>query len=141
MDGGLFEALSGWVEARNADDPDGLRKAHVAIRGCIEVTAGILEGILAGLKKEIEEIKAKLRNPEDRQALIKDMRGKQAQAQEIELYMSSALGRFSPERFGQEVSWAWLDVATVAGVGDLMGVFLRQYNVNTPNSSMFYANL
>ncbi len=141
MDGGLFEALSGWVEARNADDPEGLRKAHVAIRGCIEVTAGMLEGILAGLRKEIEEIKAKLRNPEDRQTLINEMRGKQAQAQEIELYMSSALGRFSPERFGQEVSWAWIDVATVAGVGDLMGVFLRQYNVNTPNSSMFFANL
>ncbi len=140
-DGGLFEALSGWVEARNADDPEGLRKAHVAIRGCIEVTAGMLEGILAGLRKEIEEIKGKLRNPEDRQALIKEMRGRQAQAQEIEIYMSSALGRFSPERFGQEVSWAWLDVATVAGVGDLMGVFLRQYNANTPNSSMFFANL
>lgn len=141
MDGGLFEALSSWVEARNADDPDGLRNAHIAIRGCIEVTAGMLEGILAGLRKEIEEIKGKLRNPEDRKALIKEMRGKQAQALEIELYMSSALGRFSPERFGQEVSWAWLDVATVAGVGDLMGVFLRQYNVNTPNSSMFFANL
>ena len=140
-DGGLFEALSGWVEARNADDPDGLRKAHVAIRGCIETTAGMLEGALAGLRKDIEEIKGKLRNPEDRQALIKEMRGKQTQAHEIELYMSSALGRFSPERFGQEVSWAWLDVATVAGVGDLMGVFLRQYNGNTPNSSMFYANL
>jgi hypothetical protein len=140
-DGGLFEALSGWVEARNDGDPDGLREAHVAIRGCIELTAGMLEGILAGLRMEIEEIKGKLRNPEDRQALIKDMRGKQAQAQEVELYMSSALGRFSPERFGQEVSWAWLDVATVAGVGDLMGVFLRQYNVNTPNSSMFFANL
>jgi len=140
-DGGLFEALSDWVEARNADDPDGLRKAHVAIRGCIEVTAEMLEGTLAGLRKEIAEIKAKLRNPEDRQALIKEMRGKQAQAHEIELYMSSALGRFSPERFGQEVSWAWLDVATVSGVGDLMGVFLRQYSGNTPNSSMFFANL
>jgi hypothetical protein len=133
--------LSGWVEARNDGDPVGLREAHVAIRGCIEVTARMLEGILAGLKMEIEEIKGRLRDPENRQALIKEMRGKQAQAQEVELYMSSALGRFSPERFGQEVSWAWLDVATVAGVGDLMGVFLRQYNVNTPNSSMFFANL
>jgi hypothetical protein len=140
-DSGLFEALNSWVEARNAKDPDRLRKAHVAIRGCIEVTAGRLEGILAGLRQEIKEIKAKLRNPEDRQSLIKEMRGKQTYAQEIELYMSSALGRFSPERFGQEVSWAWLDVATVAGVGDLMGVFLRQYNENTPNTSMFFANL
>jgi hypothetical protein len=140
-DGGLFEALSGWVEARNTGDPDGLREAHVAIRGCIEATAGMLEDILSGLRAEIEDIKGSLRNPGDRQTMIQEMRRKQAQAQEIELYMSSALGRFSPERFGQEVSWAWLDVATVAGVGDLMGVFLRQYNENTPNSSMFYANL
>jgi hypothetical protein len=140
-DGGLFEALSGWVEARNTGDPNGLRESHVAIRGCIEATAEMLENILSRLKEEIEDIKGRLKNPEDRQTLILEMRRKQAQAQEIELYMSSALGRFSPERFGQEVSWAWLDIATVAGVGDLMGVFLRQYSENTPNSSMFYANL
>jgi hypothetical protein len=118
-----------------------LRESHVAIRGCIEATAEMLENILSRLKEEIEDIKSRLKNPEDRQTLIQEMRRKQAQAQEIELYMSSALGRFSPERFGQEVSWAWLDIATVAGVGDLMGVFLRQYSENTPNSSMFYANL
>jgi hypothetical protein len=140
-DGGLFEALSSWVDARNSSDPDGLRDAHVAIRGCIEATARMLEDILSKLRAEIEDIKGRLGNPGDRQILIQEMRRKQAQAQEIELYMSSALGRFSPERFGQEVSWAWLDIATVAGVGDLMGVFLRQYSENTPNSSMFYANL
>lgn len=141
IDGELFEALGDWVEARNADDPEGLRNAHVAIRDFIEMTAGRLEATLVCLRKEIEEIKAKLRDPEDRQALIKDMRGKQVQVQEIECYMSSAMGRFSPERFGQEVSWAWFDIATVAGVRDLLGVFLRQYNKNTPNSLMFYANL
>ncbi|MBL7078875.1 bacillithiol biosynthesis BshC [Candidatus Bathyarchaeota archaeon] len=140
-DGGLFEALSSWVEARNSGDPDGLRGAHIAIRGCIEATAGMLEDTLSGLKAEIEDIKGSLRKPGDRKTLIQEMRRKQTQAQEIELYMSSALGKFSPERFGQEVSWAWLDVATVAGVGDLMGVFLRQYSENTPNSSMFYVNL
>jgi hypothetical protein len=140
-DGRLFEALSSWVDARNSSDPDGLREAHIAIRRCIEATAGMLEDILYKLRSEIEEIKGKLKNPEDRQTLVQEMQRKQAQAQEIELYMSSALGRFSPERFGQEVSWAWLDIATVAGVGDLMGVFLRQYSENTPNSSMFYANL
>jgi hypothetical protein len=141
IDERLFEALSGWVEARNTDDSDRLKEAHVAIRGCIEATAGMLEEILAGLRTEIEGIKQRLKDPGDRRTLIKEMREKQAQAQQIELYMSSALGRFSPERFGQEVSWAWLDVAVVAGVGDLMGVFLRQYNENTPNSSMFFANL
>jgi len=138
---GLFDALSDWVEARNAGDPDALSQAHVAIRGCIDGTDGSLRATLDSLKAEIDEIKEKLRNPGDRQALIAEMRGKQAETQMIELYLSSALGRFSPERFGQEVSWAWFDVATVAGIGDLMGVFLRQYNEHTPNSSMFFANL
>jgi len=69
------------------------------------------------------------------------MRGKQKEAHEIEVYLSSAFGRFSPERFGQEVSWAWLDLAVASGVGDLMGAYLREYNGHTPNSSMFFVNL
>ncbi len=141
MDERLFEALSGWVEARNAGDAEALRNAHVEIRGVIEGVDEKLVSELDALKAEIDSIKQRLRNPENRQALIREMREKQASAQEIETYLSSALGRFSPERFGQEVSWAWLDVAVVTGLGDLMGVFLRQYNGDTPNSSVFFANL
>jgi hypothetical protein len=141
MDERLFEALSHWVEARNASDAEALRNAHVEIRGVIEGVDEKLVRELHALTAEIDSIKRKLRDPENRQALITEMRGKQALAQEIEVYLSSALGRFSPERFGQEVSWAWLDVAVVTGLGDLMGAFLRQYNGDTPNSSMFFANL
>jgi len=141
MDETLFSALSGWVEARNAGDAAGLRGAHIEIQGAIEVVDERLVGELEALKAEIDSIKRRLRDPEKRQALIGEMRGKQALAQEIETYLSSALGRFSPERLGQEVSWAWLDVAAVAGLEDLMGVFLRQYNDNTPNSAVFFANL
>jgi hypothetical protein len=137
----LFSALSGWVQARNEGDPEGLKKAHVAIRTCVESTDRELRGVLDGLNAEIEEIKRKLGSSEDRASLISEMRGKQAMAQKLEVYLSSALGRFSPERFGQEVSWAWLDVAAVSGMRDLMGVFMRQYSGHTPNSSMFYANL
>ncbi|MBL7167745.1 bacillithiol biosynthesis BshC [Candidatus Bathyarchaeota archaeon] len=137
----LFSALSGWVQARNQGDTEGLKKAHVAIRSCVESTDRELREILEGLNAEIEGIKRKLSSSEDRGALIAEMRGKQAMVQKVEVYLSSALGRFSPERFGQEVSWAWLDVAVVSGMGDLMGVFMRQYSENTPNSSMFYANL
>jgi len=50
-------------------------------------------------------------------------------------------GRFSPEKFGQEVNWLWLDLAAASGVGDLMGVYLRQYNRDTPNSSMYFVNI
>lgn len=137
----LFSALSGWVQARNERDPEGLKKAHIAIRSCVESTYRELRGILVGLNAEIAGIKRRLSSSEDRGALIAEMRGKQARAQKVEVYLSSALGRFSPERFGQEVSWAWLDVAVVSGMRDLMGVFMRQYNRHTPNSSMFYANL
>jgi len=137
----LFSALRGWVQARNEGDPEGLKKAHVAIRSCVESTDRELRGILDGLNAEIAVIKRKLGSSEDRASLIAEMRGKQAMAKEVEVYLSSALGRFSPERFGQEVSWAWLDVAVVSGMRDLMGVFMRQYSGHTPNSSMFYANL
>ena len=137
----LFSALSIWVQARNEGDVRGLKDAHVAIRSCVESTDRELRGILDGLNAEVADIKLKLGSSEDRAALIAEMREKQARAQEVEVYLSSALGRFSPERFGQEVSWAWLDVAVVSGMRDLMGVFMRQYNEHTPNSSMFYANL
>ena len=137
----LFKALSGWVEARNAGDVERLRRAHTEIRNVVEGTDERLTVELEGLRADIVSIKRRLRDPETRSALMEEMRGKQSLAHEIETYLSSALGRFSPERFGQEVSWAWLDVAAVAGLEDLMGVFLRQYNSNTPNSSVFFANL
>ncbi|UCH57291.1 MAG: bacillithiol biosynthesis BshC [Candidatus Bathyarchaeota archaeon] len=140
-DDDLFKALSGWVVARNQGDAHGLKAAHIQLRRMIEETNEKLVERLDGLRLEVEAIKQSLRDPEKRDSLIQEMGGKQALAQEIETYLSSALGRFSPEKFGQEVSWAWLDVAVVAGLGDLMGVFLRQYNRNTPNSSVFFTNL
>lgn len=140
-DGGLFSSLGRWVEARNSGNVVGLLEAHRDLRDSIEGTYERLLGILSGLQSEVEEIKAGLREPGDREALIGEMREKQSAAHEIELYLSSAFGRFSPERFGQEVSWAWLDLAAASGVGDLMGAYMRIYNRDTPNSSMFYVNL
>jgi uncharacterized protein YllA (UPF0747 family) len=137
----LFRALSDWVEARNNNKTDGLFKAHMKIQKVIEVIDKELGNKLYILSKEIQSIKERLRSLENRSALIKELKEKQSLAKGIELYLSSALGRFSPERFGQEVSWAWFDMATVAGLRDLMGVFMRMYNENTPNSSMFFANL
>jgi hypothetical protein len=69
------------------------------------------------------------------------MKKKQTEAQMIDNYLSWAFGRFSPEKFGQEVNWLWLDLATATGVGDIMGAYLRQYNRDTPNSSMFFVNI
>jgi hypothetical protein len=137
----LFSALGLWVEARNARDRGGLGEAHGKIRTSIETTYSELLGQLRALQSKVEVIKTRLRDPANRDALIKEMRMNQRVAHEIELYLSSAFGRFSPERFGQEVSWAWLDLAAASGVGDLMGVYMRLYNENTPNSSMFFVNV
>lgn len=137
----LFNAIGDWVEARNEGDRQALIGAHGEIRAVVRGVDCALRSELESLELEIDAIKGKLREPEGREARIREMRERQSLAHEVERYLSSALGRFSPERFGQEVSWAWIDVATVAGVGDLLGVFMRQYNENTPNSSMFFANL
>ena len=137
----LFSALRRWVEARNAQDPNELAAAHSDIRRSIESTYYKLLERNRERDREISAIKERLGSPENRQAAIKELQSKMRLSKAISLYLSSAFGRFSPERFGQEVNWSWLDLATVSGVDDLFGVFLRQYNEHTPISSMFFVNL
>jgi len=137
----LFSALRRWVEARNAQNPQRLVEAHLDIRKNIESTYENLLKKLKNLEDENAFIGKRLREPGDRATLLNEIRTKQQLHEKIELYLSSAFGRFQPERFGQEVSYLWLDLATVSGVRDLLGVFLRQYNKYTPVSSMFFANL
>ena len=140
-DSELFSSLGKWVEARNSSDVEGLRQAHEGIKTSVEGTFNELLKRLGALQSDVEAIKARLSEPGDRGPLIKEMREKQGEEKDIEQYISTAFGRFSPEKFGQEVNWAWLDLAVVSGIRDLMGVYLREYNGNTPNSSMFYVNL
>ena len=141
MNEDLFSALRRWVEARNAQSSDELVEAHSKIRRNIESTYNKLLESSRSLDMEIDAIKKSLSDSEDRAAIIMGLQSKQRLSHAINIYLSSAFGRFSPERFGQEVSWSWLDLATVSGVGDLLGVFLRQYNRHTPISSMFFVNL
>ena len=93
------------------------------------------------IKAEILDTKQQLGKTGDRSALLKEIQQKQRVLKEIEQYLSLVYGRFSPESFGQEVSWNWIDVAAVTGFNDLFGLYKRLYNRNTPNSSMFYVNL
>lgn len=137
----LFSALGRWVEAKKSDDPQDLAQAHMDIRRHIESTYEKLLQRSNELAEQIASIRNSLSRPGDLVALIKEMRSKQALREKVDLYLSSAFGRFQPERFGQEVSWLWLDLAVVSGVRDLLGVFLRQYNKHTPISSMFFANV
>ncbi len=141
MNDDLFGALGLWVEARKGGDGRGIAEAHSEIKRSIEdVDQRLLERRRI-LEAEIEGIKEGLRAPGDRGALIGELRRKQGLSRMIETYLSSALGRFAPERFGQEVSWSWLDLAAVTGLGDLMGVYLRLYDGLTPNSSIYFVNV
>jgi uncharacterized protein YllA (UPF0747 family) len=137
----LFKHLNNWVKARNNDDPEELWNAHLGIEQSINSTFTALDDLLSNLVGEVAEIKEKLRLPGDRRLLIEAIKKKQSETQMIDNYVSWAFGRFSPEKFGQEVNWLWVDLATATGVSDLMGVYLRQYNRDTPNSSMFFVNI
>ncbi len=137
----LFSSISLWVEGRNNQDSDTIRVAHQKIHQSIMRSYDALLKEKKHLEKSVEEIKKTLRNPENRDEKIKEMQKIQQMLQKINNYLSTAFGRFAPERFGQEVSWAWVDMAAKSGVEDFMRVFMRQYNENTPNSSTFYVNL
>lgn len=141
MNQGLFSALGRWVDARNMGDGKRLGEAHRDMRAAIEETYNKLLGFLQNLQSGVEDIKTRLREQGDREVLVRELSRNQGAAHDIELYLSSAFGRFSPEWFGQEVSWAWMDLAVVSGVDDMLGVYLRLYNRDTPNSSMFFVNL
>ena len=141
MNRDMFAALNMWVEARNRGGETEVFKAHDELQRNIErVFTGLLEEA-ERLNREIEEIRMALGKTTDRTSLLKTMREKQHVHDEISLYLSSQFGRFSPEKFGQEVSWSWLDLAAASGLSDLMGAFLRLYNEHTPNSSMYYTNI
>ena len=53
-------------------------------------------------------------------------------------YLSQAFGRYSPERYGQEVSWNWIDMAISLGPACLFRRLLAHYQPLTPNSATFY---
>ena len=137
----LFNNLGAWIEARNSDNAEMLWKTHVGIEESIRETFDTLVQKLTSYESDIAGIKEKLREPGDRRPLIEEMKRLQVESQVIDNYLSWAFGRFSPEKFGQEVNWLWLDLAAAAGVSDLMGVYLRQYNRDTPNSSMYFVNI
>ena len=136
----LFDALGEWVKARNDGDGEALKRSHVAIEASIEETYSGLVAEAEALQSDVDSIKGRLGAAKDRGPLIKEMRMKQSTLSMVEQYLSWAYGRFSPERRGQEVSWIWIDLALVTGVTDVVGVYLRQYNEHTPNSSVYFMN-
>lgn len=136
----LFDALGGWVTARNEGNGEALKRNHYAIEKSIEKTYSSLVEEADTLQNSLDLIKGRLGEAEDRGPLLEEMRKKQNALSMVEQYLSWVYGRFSPERRGQEVSWAWIDLALVTGVTDVVRAYLRQYSDHTPNSSMYFMN-
>jgi len=129
------------VEAKKTNNVEGIAGAHAAMRGVIEETYMALGKAKADADAEVDAIKKRLGDPATRAALMQEMKAKQALSQELDGYLSYAFGHFAPEKYGQEVSWAWMDMALAAGVGEIAGIYKRLYGGYTPNSTIFYVNL
>lgn len=56
----------------------------------------------------------------------------------LQTYLSQMFGRYSPERFGQEVSYLWLDAAISLGPSHHFNRLLAHYQKYTPSSATFY---
>jgi hypothetical protein len=137
----LFDALAGWVEAKKANNVEGIAHAHAGIRKAIDETYTSLSKAKVDAESEIDAIKRRLGEPSTRAALMQEMKAKQAIAQELDCYLSYAFGHFAPEKYGQEVSWSWIDLALASGVGENVEIYERLYGGLTPNSTVFYVNL
>jgi hypothetical protein len=136
----MFNALGQWVSSRNEKDEKRSESAHKRIQYSIS------KSYQTSLKRRedlVAEIVAKKRvlHSNQNSALIFEIQELQKTIHYIELYLSWAYGRYNPDKFGQEVSWNWIDLAIVTGIKDLTGIFERIYNEHTPNSSVFFVNL
>jgi hypothetical protein len=137
----LFDALAGWVEAKKANNFEGIAQAHLGIRRVVDETYKVLNNSKSDAETELDAIKRRLGEPSTRAILIQEMKTKQEIAQELDCYLSYAFGQFAPEKYGQEVSWSWIDLALAAGVGENVEIYKRLYGGWTPNSTVFYVNL
>ncbi|MBS7619632.1 bacillithiol biosynthesis BshC [Candidatus Bathyarchaeota archaeon] len=136
----FFSSLNRWVEARNNQDPQRLENAYREIEESITATFETLNIRLNTLEKEVSEIREQLQKLNDG-SMVALLKEKQSLINLVNLYLSSQFGRFTPEKFGQEVSWSWIDVAVISGLQELTRIYLRQYFDYTLNSTMFYVNL
>ncbi len=137
----LFTAIADWVEANKQNNKENIAKAHSEIRGVIDDTFQTLTKSKTDLESGVDEIKKRLADPRTRANFLQEIKAKQAQTQMLDNYLSYAFGHYAPEKYGQEVSWSWMDLALASGVGDIVGVYKRLYSGLTPNSTVFFVNL
>ena len=136
----LYHAISRWVNAKKAGDTQNVSLAHKEIQLALISSNRSLQEQLENIELKTSELKETIRNQKDKVPIIKMINENQQKSRQIALYLSWAYGRYNSNKYGQEVNWNWLDLATVTGVDDIMGVYERMYNDDTPNAAMFYVN-
>ena len=65
---------------------------------------------------------------------------KRASKHEPSIYLSWQFGRFTPEKFGQEVSWIWIDMALQTGLNDYIQTYRRMYTPYSVPGLPYFTN-
>ena len=59
---------------------------------------------------------------------------------QVQQYLSWQFGVFSPNHYGQEVSWLWIDLAIQTGIYDYLETYKRYYHHSIPIAGIGYLN-
>ena len=87
----------------------------------------------AAIQKQRESSDTAIR--QEQRAIV----GRQTRRRQIlQTYLSQMYGRYSPERLGQEVSFAWIDGAVSLGPRNYFPRLLNHYQRSTPPSTTFF---
>lgn len=63
-----------------------------------------------------------------------------SETEDHKLYSSWQFGMFELGKFGQEVSWSWIDMALQTGIDDYIATYSRYYAPSAPPGGMAYIN-
>jgi hypothetical protein len=130
------------IQTTYREDNAGVTRALFAACGeYIDATAQHLATKEAQLERRRTKIIGAQRHVADkiqRRKLRTDVRRLTELGQILQIYQSQMFGRYAPERFGQEVSFAWIDMALSLGPNELFDRLRSHYHALTPSAATFY---
>lgn len=62
------------------------------------------------------------------------------QSMDIQKYLGWQFGKFDQFKFGQEVSWSWIDLALQTGPKDYINTYFRMYDKHSLIGGMYFIN-
>jgi hypothetical protein len=109
------------------------KKILSTVKQLVRIEHQLEEDRKDAIQKQRESSDSTIR--EEQRALI----GRQTRHRQIlQTYLSQMYGRYSPERLGQEVSFAWIDGAVSLGPKHYFQHLLNHYQPLTPPSTTFF---